>query len=184
LFERVAGNLGDVRAGQRLDVMIGFIEEHVLEVEGVARDMDRQDLARPAARQLVAKRVAVDQDGAAVGPVAFAQDVRLRLELAQLVGQAEDRRTILRRERIMALEFPDQQVQRMLLRNRVQINSPACWAGARYYLSVANAIVAADARGGNIGLDQRIDVEASLGTLNHRLQFQDAVKIQLSHPGG
>ena len=51
-------------------------------------------------------------------------------------------------------------------------------------MSEARAIVAADARGGHIDLDQRIDVEDSLGTLIHRLQFQDAVKIQLSHPGG
>jgi hypothetical protein len=49
-------------------------------------------------------------------------------------------------------------------------------------MTEARAIVAADARSGHIDLDQRIDVEDGLGKLVHRLLFEDAIHIQLSHP--
>jgi hypothetical protein len=44
-------------------------------------------------------------------------------------------------------------------------------------LHEARAIIAADARDGQILLDQRIDVEDEAGQLVHRLHFADAVTI-------
>ena len=89
----------------RLGVMVGFLEEHVLEVERFAGDVDRQDLARSVARQFVAERKSRDQHRAAVGPVAFAQKVRLRLELSHFVRQGENRLSVLLGQRVMRLEL-------------------------------------------------------------------------------
>lgn len=44
-------------------------------------------------------------------------------------------------------------------------------------LNEARAIIGDDARGGTIGLNQRIDVETEAGELVHRLRFADAVVI-------
>jgi hypothetical protein len=44
-------------------------------------------------------------------------------------------------------------------------------------LSEARAIIAADARGGQIDLNQSIEVQDSRGDVVHRIPFEDAVKI-------
>ena len=44
-------------------------------------------------------------------------------------------------------------------------------------LSEARAIIAADARAGQIDLDQSIEVQDSSGGVVHRIAFEDAVKI-------
>ena len=44
-------------------------------------------------------------------------------------------------------------------------------------LSEARAIIAADARAGQIDLDQSIEVQDSSGDVVHRIAFEDAVKI-------
>lgn len=44
-------------------------------------------------------------------------------------------------------------------------------------LNEARAIIAEDARGGSIMLDQRIDVQDEAGTVVHTLPFVDAVEI-------
>jgi hypothetical protein len=48
-------------------------------------------------------------------------------------------------------------------------------------MSEARAILSADARSGHIDLDQRIEVEDSLGVTVHRLLFEDAIEIRLTH---
>ena len=48
---------------------------------------------------------------------------------------------------------------------------------ARVALVEARGIIAEDARKGEILLNQRIDVEDEAGTLVHRLDFADAVRI-------
>ena len=49
---------------------------------------------------------------------------------------------------------------------------------ARLALTEARAIIADDAKGGRIHLDQRIDVENDSGKIVLTLQFADAVAIQ------
>jgi hypothetical protein len=44
-------------------------------------------------------------------------------------------------------------------------------------LTEARAIIAADAQGGHIRLDQRIEVLDSAGATIHRLSFEDAVSV-------
>jgi len=57
---------------------------------------------------------------------------------------------------------------------RMLIDMPAVLAAA---LLEARAIIGADARGGKIALDQRIDVEDALGVIVHSLPFEKAVQI-------
>ena len=45
ILDRLARDFGDRAARQHLHIVIGFVEEHVLEVERVAGDMQRHDLA-------------------------------------------------------------------------------------------------------------------------------------------
>ena len=54
LFDRLARNFRDNAAGQHLHVVVGFLEEQVLEIQRVAGDADGEDLARTVAGQLVA----------------------------------------------------------------------------------------------------------------------------------
>jgi hypothetical protein len=44
-------------------------------------------------------------------------------------------------------------------------------------LSEARAIIAADARGGHIYLNQKIEVHDAGGNIVHRIGFEDAVKV-------
>ena len=68
LLQRLARDIGDDRLGQHLDRVIGDVEEHVLKVDGVARDADSAMIWRePVARELLAKGKALDQDGALGG---------------------------------------------------------------------------------------------------------------------
>lgn len=44
-------------------------------------------------------------------------------------------------------------------------------------LAEARAIIAADVRGGQIRLDQEIEVQDAAGNVVHRLAFEDAVRV-------
>jgi hypothetical protein len=74
--------------------MVSLFEEQVLKIESLARYVDREDLPRPLAGQLVTKRIALEQHRTSIGPIPFSQDVGLGFETADLVWQLEDRLTI------------------------------------------------------------------------------------------
>jgi hypothetical protein len=61
----------------------------------------------------VAEGIAGNEDRAAVGPVALAQSVGLRLEPTQLVRQREDRGFVCGAQRMMDVELVREALQRM-----------------------------------------------------------------------
>jgi len=82
------------------------------------------------AGQFVAESIAGQQHRAAIRPVAFAQYIGLRFKLPELVRQIEDRGPIVAAQRPMRRDPSNQQLKRILLDERIQVVSPAMWAGA------------------------------------------------------
>ena len=74
-LERVLRDFRDFRPRQHLHIMVGFIEEQVLEVERLARNVDRQDLPLAVPGHLVTERIAGHEHRAALRAIAFAYAV-------------------------------------------------------------------------------------------------------------
>lgn len=75
LVKRGARDERHLGAGQRLDAVVGDIEEEVLEVERFAGDMDRDDLPGAVVGHLLAERESRKEDGAGLRRVALAHRI-------------------------------------------------------------------------------------------------------------
>ena len=82
LLQVLARHEGDLAAGQHLDAVVGDVEEQMLQVEGVARDMQGDDLADPVARELLAVGETRSEHAAHRGQIALAGQIGRRLHRA------------------------------------------------------------------------------------------------------
>src|SRR5690348_12488081 len=98
--------------------MVRDFEEHVLEIDGVARDADGENLARSVAGDLLAVCVAGGQSHAGRRHVAFADEVAARIEPPQPVREVENQRAIFIGQPGIKLQLTQQVSKRMILGGR------------------------------------------------------------------
>ena len=111
---RLARDARHLAAGQRLDVVIGDVEQGAFEVDEVARYMDADDLPRAFDGDLVAGGEAGDDQAGSFGPLALAHEIGAGFHSVQAVGELEQRLPVVIVERRASLELSDHHIEDML----------------------------------------------------------------------
>jgi hypothetical protein len=93
--------------------VVRHVEPEVLEIQAVARQAEADDLAQPGVARLLAIGEAGDQRGADLRAIPFADQIAVRLKLAQLAGQRTQRAPVLVGQRRVQLQLAGQQIERM-----------------------------------------------------------------------
>lgn len=84
---------GDITARQHLNIVIRYIEEQVLKIDGLARHMDSDYLPGPGCRDLLPIGKTRDEHAALCWRLTFSNNVGARLDGPQLVRKAKNRLT-------------------------------------------------------------------------------------------
>ena len=97
---------------QRLNVVIGAVEQDVLQIDEIAGNMQRDDLPTAILDELVAEHITVHDHGRIDRPFALAQEIFAGAQLLHPVRQGEDRAYGIFIKRRMRVEPPGERVHR------------------------------------------------------------------------
>src|SRR5690606_28952458 len=116
-------------AGERLDVMIGDLEQGPVEIDEVAGDMKADDLAGAVLVEFLPEGEAFEDQRAFVARGAFADDVRAGFEHFAAEAERQERLTVGLVERSSARQFVDHSGEDRMIEQGTKLPLEEC-AGA------------------------------------------------------
>jgi len=122
LQQQLLGHDSDQATRERLHIVIGDLEQAVLNVEEFARNVERNDLPRSIAQDLLAVRKALQQYRADFRLLPFAREICITLKLLPSPGEVDYGCLVFARDGEPALP-PSARASRALLSRRTRAGS-------------------------------------------------------------